>query len=75
MVRMCSMCREVKDESEFYYREKAHEYNCYCRECERIYQREYKRAYRELNPQYVEDNRVKMRERTRKKKEVKINEQ
>ena len=64
---MCSMCREVKDESEFYYREKLHKYNSYCRACERLYQKEYKRAYRELNPQYVEENRTKMRKLMRKK--------
>lgn len=67
MRKMCLMCRKVKDEKEFYYREKTHEYNSYCRECERIYQRTYKRAYRELNPQYVEKNRIKMRERMRGK--------
>lgn len=44
---MCSMCRQVKDESKFYYREKQHKYNSYCRDCERLYQKEYKRIYRE----------------------------
>lgn len=47
MEKMCSMCREVKDESEFYYREKQHTYNCYCRNCNRLYQKEYKRIWRE----------------------------
>ena len=64
---MCSMCREVKDESEFYYRKKQHKYNTYCRDCERIYQREYHRAYREMHPEYVEKNRKKVLENYREK--------
>ena len=44
---MCSMCGQVKNETEFYYKEKQHKYNCYCRNCERLYQKEYKRIYRE----------------------------
>lgn len=66
--RMCSMCREVKDESDFYYKEKRHQYNSYCKDCERIYQREYKRAYREMHPDYVEKNRENMRNLMRKRK-------
>ena len=68
---MCSMCRQVKDKSEFYYRRDKNKYNCYCREWERIYQREYKRSYRELNPNYVEKNRIKMRELMKKRSENK----
>lgn len=68
MQRMCSTCREVKDESEFYYREKTNYYNSYCRECERIFRKEYMRAYREQKPQYVEKNRAKMRERMREER-------
>lgn len=44
---MCSMCGEVKEDTEFYYRKKQHKYNSYCRNCERLYQKEYKRIYRE----------------------------
>ena len=66
--RMCSMCREVKDESDFYYKEKRHQYNSYCKDCERIYQRDYKRAYREMHPEYVEKNRENMRNLMRKRK-------
>lgn len=47
MQRMCSICRQVKDKSEFYYKEKAQKFNSYCRDCERLYQKEYKRIYRE----------------------------
>lgn len=34
MQRMCSMCRKVKDERDFYYREKSHRYNACCKSCE-----------------------------------------
>lgn len=44
---MCGMCREVKEESEFYYCKKLKRYNNYCRNCYRLYQKEYKRIYRE----------------------------
>lgn len=47
MKRMCSMCREAKEESEFYYWEKGKQYNRFCRSCYRLYQKEYKRIYRE----------------------------
>lgn len=47
MQRMCSMCREVKDESEFYYCKKTKRTNTYCANCNRLYQKEYKRIYRE----------------------------
>ena len=47
MKRMCSMCREGKEESEFYYCEKIKKYNTYCKNCNRLYQKEYKRIYRE----------------------------
>lgn len=47
MQRMCAMCREVKEESEFYYRKKLKQYNPYCRHCNRLYQKEYKRIWRE----------------------------
>ena len=51
MQRMCSMCRKVKKESEFYYKEKRQKYNSYCKDCERLYQKEYKRIYRERKKQ------------------------
>jgi predicted phosphohydrolase len=47
MKRMCSMCREAKEESEFYYCKKLKAYNPYCRRCNSLYQREYKRIWRE----------------------------
>lgn len=47
MKRMCGMCREAKEESEFYYCEKLKRYNTYCRKCYTLYQKEYKRIYRE----------------------------
>ena len=47
MKRMCSICREAKDESEFYYNKNARTYRAYCRNCNRLYNREYKRIWRE----------------------------
>lgn len=47
MKRMCGMCREAKEESEFYYCEKLNRYNSYCKNCYRLYQKEYKRIWRE----------------------------
>ena len=47
MKRLCSMCRESKEETEFYYYEKLDRHNAYCRNCYRLYQKEYKRIYRE----------------------------
>lgn len=47
MKRLCSMCRESKEETEFYYSKKLDRYNAYCRNCYRLYQKEYKRIYRE----------------------------
>lgn len=73
MERMCSMCREVKDENEFsictkrqngklyYYR------RSYCKKCQRIYNSEYMRAYREMNPDYVKRNQIRMRNKMRAK--------
>lgn len=52
MERMCSMCGQVKDESEYkikIYRtgtRKPH-MNCYCNNCQRLYIKEYMRIYRE----------------------------
>lgn len=39
------MCHECKDESQFRFMPKQNRYNSYCRNCERIYSREYK-AYK-----------------------------
>lgn len=47
MRRKCSMCGEVKEEEEFRYMAKQRRYNCYCKPCEKIYNREYQRIYRE----------------------------
>lgn len=41
------MCHECKDESKFRFMTKQNRYNSYCRNCERIYSREYKAAKRE----------------------------
>ena len=41
------MCHECKEETEFYYKKSAKSYNCYCRNCERLYNKEYMRIYRE----------------------------
>lgn len=45
MKRKCSRCHECKDESQFRFMAKQNRYNSYCRNCERIYSREYK-AYK-----------------------------
>ena len=42
--RMCSMCREVKPESEFRYMHKQKRYNAYCKKCERWYNKLYQRV-------------------------------
>ena len=47
MTRLCGMCRQGKEESEFYYCEKTKKYNTFCRSCNRLYQKEYKRIWRE----------------------------
>lgn len=45
---MCSMCKQAKDESEFKFKKHKGRYNSYCNDCERMYQRNYKRARREM---------------------------
>ena len=49
MERMCSMCREVKDVSEFrviHRKNGRNEINCYCKDCERWYMKMYTRVWR-----------------------------
>ena len=41
------MCGEGKEETEFYFDKKLKKYGAYCRNCNRLYQKEYKRIYRE----------------------------
>lgn len=47
MMRMCSVCRTPKEETEFRLMKKQNRRNSYCRECEKWYMRNYMRAYRE----------------------------
>lgn len=50
MERMCSMCGQVKNEEEFKiikYKNRKPYRNYYCNTCQRLYQREYMRIYRE----------------------------
>ena len=47
MKRKCSMCGEYKDETEYRYMKKQKRYNSYCKNCERLYNKEYLRIYRE----------------------------
>lgn len=49
MMRMCSMCRIPKDETEFRFMRRKNRRNSYCKDCERVYQLNYQRARRELN--------------------------
>lgn len=73
MERMCSMCRQVKDINEFSTQNKK-QYDkiyvylrSYCKNCQRIYNKEYMRAYREIHPEYVEKNRIKNKEKHQKR--------
>ena len=45
MKRMCSMCGQVKEESEF--RDLKKRKYCYCNDCQKFYMRHYMRTYRE----------------------------
>lgn len=47
MKRKCSMCGGYKEEEQFRYMKKQDRYNCYCKDCERLYNKEYQRIYRE----------------------------
>lgn len=51
MVKMCSMCGEVKVEEENFRminRSNGKNFrNCYCKKCEKLYIKEYMRIYRE----------------------------
>ena len=47
MIKKCSMCGEYKEELEYRFMNKQSRYNAYCKECERFYQKHYKRIYRE----------------------------
>ena len=47
-MRMCSVCRAKKDETEFRMMKRRNRRNSYCRECERWYMQKYMRAYREI---------------------------
>ena len=48
------MCREVKDISEFRYMTHRGLYSSYCKNCERIYNAEYKRLKRELDRSMIQ---------------------
>lgn len=43
----CSMCGEVKAETEFRFMHHKNRHNSYCKDCERWYNRLYMRGYRE----------------------------
>lgn len=47
MKRKCSMCGAYKEETEFRYMKNQDRYNCYCKDCEKLYNKEYQRIYRE----------------------------
>ena len=47
MIRKCSMCGSYKDETEYRFMNKQNRYNAYCKSCERLYNKEYMRIYRE----------------------------
>ena len=66
---MCAICRQVKDLSEFYHYKKINRYNSYCKECETIYQKNYRRAYRE---NYIAKMKALEEELEQKDKMIKI---
>ena len=43
MKRKCSMCGEYKDTTQFRYMNTLKRYNCYCKECEKWYMKQYGR--------------------------------
>lgn len=45
--KMCSMCFEIKPISEFKFKKTVGYYESYCNNCLRLYNREYKRIWRE----------------------------
>lgn len=47
MKRKCTMCGSYKEQENFRYMKKQDRYNCYCKDCERLYNKEYQRIYRE----------------------------
>nr|DAT26923.1 MAG TPA: restriction endonuclease [Caudoviricetes sp.] len=47
-MRICSICRAKKEETEFRLMKKRNRRNSYCKDCERWYMRNYMRAYREI---------------------------
>lgn len=54
MKRKCSMCGSYKEQTEFRYMKKQDRYNCYCKDCEKLYNKEYQRIYRERKKQIVD---------------------
>lgn len=44
--RKCSMCGESKSVDSFRFMKSQSRYNCYCKDCERWYQKHYQREYR-----------------------------
>lgn len=59
--RKCAMCGEYKEEKEFRYMKKQNRYNCYCKNCERLYNKEYQRIYRERKKEVKNGNKYKQR--------------
>lgn len=47
MIRKCSMCGGYKEETEYRFMKKRGFYNSYCKACEKLYNKEYQRIYRE----------------------------
>lgn len=47
MKRKCSMCGNYKEETEYRFMKRQNRYYAYCKNCERLYNKEYKRIYRE----------------------------
>lgn len=47
MKRLCSMCRQAKDETDFRHRKGLGTRHTYCSNCQKLYNKEYLRIYRE----------------------------
>lgn len=58
MKRMCAICREAKEETEFYYDKTIQRFRSYCRNCNRLYHREYKRIWRERKREEKKNEKV-----------------
>ena len=72
MKRKCSMCGEYKEEAEFPFKKRKGKLYCYCKNCQRLYTKEYMRIYRERQKEQQEDLLRKYEEELAKNRDIKI---